>query len=313
MTSVLAFDVGKSGCRVALFVDGVRTAEAERPGPRGLADPEGPAAAAAAMAAAAAEVTSSPVDAVAAGLSGLAQAPSAASELAGRLAQQHDTDAVVLASDMTTSHVGALAGEPGVVTAGGTGAVALAVAASGRTARADGWGYLLGDAGSGYAIGRRGLDAALRAHDGRGGSKVLRVLAQRRFGDLDQLPQVVHGAENPPRTIAAFARDVLEAALDGDEWSRTVWAEAGIELARTTAAATAALPVAGEVAVSTTGGLFDAGDALTGPFASELARVLPSGRLQPRAGDALDGAHLMAVLAGLPHESLLIRHEGASR
>lgn len=170
-------------------------------------------------------------------------------------------------------------------------------------------GPLLGDAGSGYAIGRRGLEAALRAHDGRGGSEVLRVLAQRRFGELDRLPQVVHGAENPPRTIAAFARDVLQAAHDGDDGARTVWAQAGIELARTTpAAATAAMPEAAEVAVSTTGGLFDAGHALTGPFVSELARALPRGRLQARAGDALDGAYLMATRADLPHEPLLIRH-----
>lgn len=313
MTRVLAFDVGKSGCRVALFVDGVRTAAAECPGPSGLADSGGPADAAAAMAAAAGEVTAETVDAVAAGLAGLAQAPAAARELAGRLAQQHDTEAVVLASDMTTSHLGALGGEPGVVVAGGTGAVALAVSASGQTARVDGWGYLLGDAGSGYAIGRLGLESALRAHDGRGGSELLRVLAHRRFGDLDRLPEVVHGATNPPRTIAAFARDVLQAARDGDDCSRTVWTEAGIQLARTTAAAAAAMPEAGEVAVSTTGGLFDAGDALTGPFVSELARLLPRGRLQTRAGDALDGAHLMTVCAGLPHEPLLTRLEGAPR
>lgn len=309
MSSVLAFDVGKSGCRVALFVDGGRAAEAERPGPSGLADPDGPAAAAAAMAAAAAgEVTSGAVDAVAAGLAGLAQAPSAAGELAGRLARQHGTTAVVLGSDMTTSHLGALGGEPGVVVAGGTGAVALAVSACGATARADGWGYLLGDAGSGYAIGRRGLDAALRAHDGRGGSEAVRVLAQRRFGDLDRLPHVVHGAENPPRVVAAFARDVLQAAHDGDDWSQTVWAEAGAELARTTAAAARLLSEEAGVAVSTTGGLFEAGPMLTDPYAAELARILPLGRLQARAGDALDGAYLMAIRADLPHEPLLIRH-----
>lgn len=313
MTRVLAFDVGKSGCRVALFVDGVRTAEAELPGPSGLADPAGPASAAAVMAQAAAEVTSAAVDCVGAGLAGLAQVPEAAGELADRLAAHHRTDTVVLASDMTTSHLGALEGEPGVVVAGGTGAVALAVSATGETARADGWGYLLGDAGSGYAIGRQGLDMALRAHDGRGGSEALRVLAERRFGHLDRLPGVVHGAANPARTIAAFARDVLQVAEDGDDWARTVWAKAGIELARTTAAAAAAaMPDEGEVVVGATGGLFDAGEALTGSFAAELARLLPSARLRPRAGDALDGAYLTATRADLPHDALLIRHRGES-
>lgn len=314
MTSVLAVDVGKSGCRAALFVDGVRTSQAERPGSRGLADPGGVDAAAAAIGDAAMTVTAGAIDAVAVGLAGLTQVPQAAQDLADRLVAHHRTDTVVLASDMTTSHLGALRGQAGVVVAAGTGSVALCVSPTGVTARADGWGFLLGDAGSGYAIGRQGLDAALRAHDGRGGSEAMRVLAQRRYGDLDSLPRAVHGAANPPRAVAAFAPDVLKAAQDGDDWARTVWSQAGIELARTAAAAaTAGMPGAGEVRVSTTGGLFDAGEALTEPFAWEIARLLPSARLRVRAGDALDGAYVMATRADLPHEALLIRHRGESR
>ena len=67
----------------------------------------------------------------------------------------------------------------GAVVASGTGVVTLAV---GRTelARVDGWGYLLGDAGSGYWLGRAALDAVMRAHDGRGDATALSAIALGR-------------------------------------------------------------------------------------------------------------------------------------
>jgi len=312
VSGVLAFDVGKSGCRVARFLDGARVGEAGRPAPGGLAGPGGPAAVVAAMVDAVGHLEHlgaeghPPVEAVTAGIAGFAQAPQARDELTHRLARTYGVDTVVLASDMTTSHLGALRGGPGVVVAAGTGAVALAVSGSGGSARVDGWGYLLGDSGSGYDIARRGLHAALRAHDGRRGSSILRDLAARRFGDLSQLPRTLHAEDNPARMVAGFAYDVLDAAQQGDEWSRSLWHQAGVELARSAAAAAVRVDMA-ESVVSTTGGLFGAGPLLTEPFVEELARRLPAGRWQPPDGDALDGGHLMATETGLPHEHLLAR------
>lgn len=309
---VLALDIGKSGCRAARYVDGHRVAENETRGADTLAGQDSAAASLAAADAAASTVRTELVDVVAAGVAGLASAPEAAHELAGRLAQRHDSARVILASDITTSHLGALDGAAGVVVAAGTGAVALAVGEDGATSCADGWGYLLGDAGSGFEIGRRGLHAALRAHDRRGGSDALLTRARERFGDPAGLPQLIHGDDNPARVIASFARDVLEAARAGDEWSGSVWTEAAVELARSTAAAAAGVFAAEQsVAVSTTGGLFDAGATLTDAFAAALATKLPGARLRARAGDALVGAHIMATRDWLPHENLLVRYSGA--
>ena len=307
MSTILAFDVGKSGCRVAMFVDGVRGAEAERPGPSGLADPAGARAASESMLAVARTVTEGPVNSVAVGLAGLTQSPRAPRVLAEALLGPLGAGALVAASDMTTSHLGALAGSPGVVVAAGTGAVALAVDGAGTTQRVDGWGYLLGDAGSGYAIGRQGLESALRCHDGRGGSPMLRELAEQRYGALEDLPGLVHGSDNPPRTVAAFARDVAAAAITGDEAAIALWSAAAHALAATAAAA--ARPMPGGVPVSAVGGLFDVGPILTEPFAVELARLAPATLLTPPAGDALDGALCMATRSDLPHEALLTRIE----
>ncbi|MGB7448572.1 MAG: BadF/BadG/BcrA/BcrD ATPase family protein, partial [Ornithinimicrobium sp.] len=229
MSRVVAFDVGKSGCRVALFVDRRRVASAEHPSSLALADRGGAHRAIAAMTDVMGDLPGhlirarTPVDAVGAGVAGLSQAPDALEEIADQLADRHPGSVVALSSDMTTSHLGALGGRPGVVVAAGTGAVSLSVSPAGESARVDGWGYLLGDCGSGYDIARRGLDSALRAHDGRSGSDVLRRLATERFGDLDQLPRTLQAAQNPPRLLASFAHDVLEAAKQGDASSRSLW------------------------------------------------------------------------------------------
>ena len=47
-----------------------------------------------------------------------------------------------------------------MVVIAGTGSIAVGVDADGRTARAGGWGHILGDEGSGYDLGHRGLNAA---------------------------------------------------------------------------------------------------------------------------------------------------------
>ena len=143
---------------------------------------------------------------------------------------------VIVSNDAVTAHLGALGGEPGVVIVAGTGVIALAVGRDGRWARADGYGALLGDDGGGHWIGRRGLAAALRARDGRpGGSRALLERAEARFGE--RIVPAVYDAPDPVATIAAFARDVAEAARAGDEVAAAVWDEAARELAETARAA----------------------------------------------------------------------------
>lgn len=311
MVRVLALDVGATSCRGALFVDDARSAEAAVDGVGGVAGRGGPAAVRDAMLAVAAEVRVGRVDAVCAGIAGLAQARQrelVAEDLALALAEHLGARDVALTSDMTTSHAGALGGGPGVVVAAGTGAVALAVDDRGRSAMRDGWGHLLGDRGSGFQVGREGLAEALAEHEGRSGSAALRRLAQQRYGDLDRLPGTVLAAANPARLVAAFAPDVLRAADDGDERAVAIWDRAGRDLARTAAAAARQLVGHGATFdVATTGGLFDAGPRLLDPFCERLRLEAPGARLVERHGDAVAGAHLLVTRHDLPHETLVLR------
>ncbi|MFD1541824.1 hypothetical protein ACFSJ0_32575, partial [Nonomuraea guangzhouensis] len=102
------------------------------------------------------------LDTVCLGLTTLLDAPE---ELATRLLGT--ARRVMITTDVVTSHAGAFSGGPGVVLAAGTGAIALGVSTAGGSGarpavvrQVDGWGFLYGDAGGGYWIGRRGLEAA---------------------------------------------------------------------------------------------------------------------------------------------------------
>ncbi|HUY78311.1 MAG TPA: BadF/BadG/BcrA/BcrD ATPase family protein [Ktedonobacterales bacterium] len=130
--------------------------------------------------------------------------------------------------------LGALTGCVGVALVAGTGSIALGRSASGTQARAGGWGHLLGDEGSGYDIGRRALQAATQAADGRGPPTQLlaRILdAWELHATEDILGRVYPLGEKA--AIALLSRLVFEAAQAGDRVASEIARRAAAELAQT--------------------------------------------------------------------------------
>lgn len=228
---------------------------------------------------------------VAAGVSGLTRAQTDA--VAFRALLPH-TGRAILAHDSTTSFLGALGGGRGAVVAAGTGVVTLAVGAQ-RSARVDGWGYLVGDAGSGYWIGRAALDAALRAYDGRGPATALQAVAEAHWPDLSEAYIALQTSPDRVRTIAAFARDVAD--LSGtDAVAAEISARAAEELAHSVVSALAQVAEPGDpvAEVCALGNVFRSA-VLHERFVAALA-ARTDARVVAPAGDGLDGA---AALAGL--------------
>ncbi|MCQ4209619.1 N-acetylglucosamine kinase [Streptomyces longispororuber] len=210
-------------------------------------------------------------------------------ELPGAMRRELDVDRLALAADGVTAYAGALGQRPGAVVAAGTGMIALGTDLDGWR-RADGWGHLLGDCGGGAWIGRAGLDAAMRAYDGRsGGSKALLALAEERFGPAGDLPGRIYPRTDRPAALASFAPDVAACAAD-DPVAADILRAAARHIAEAAAAVCPAQ--GGEVAL--TGGLFKMGDPLLGPLAEELAGQLPQATVVPAAGDPLHGALVIA-------------------
>jgi N-acetylmuramic acid 6-phosphate etherase len=219
--------------------------------------------------------------------------------IASRIRARLDTAApVAIATDGITSLLGALGGRrAGVVVATGTGVVVLGHDGASQWAHVDGWGALLGDDGSGYAVGRAGLRMALRSYDGRGGSAALRAAAEARWGPIAELPVALLRDDAVPtaRLVASFAPQVAECAQAGDVTSRNIWHEAGEELARSAVAALRRLFSPGIPAdVALLGNMWNAGPLLREPFDRELIRRWPAATIVASAGTGLDGAVAMA-------------------
>ncbi|MFF7202847.1 N-acetylglucosamine kinase [Streptomyces sp. NPDC008141] len=229
-------------------------------------------------------------------------------ELPAALGESLGIDRLALAADAVTAYAGALGQRPGAVVAAGTGLIALGTDLS-AWQRADGWGHLLGDSGGGAWIGRAGLDAALRAHDGRrGGSVALLTAMESAFGPAQELPAQLYPRTDRPAVLASFAPEVARCAAGGDAVAADILARAAGHIAES---ASAVCPPAGVGAeapqVALTGGLLKMGDPLLVPLRAELASQLPSAGQVAAAGDPLDGALLIA--AALAQDALrLPRH-----
>jgi glucosamine kinase len=235
------------------------------------------------------------VDVIVAGLTGFDGTPETAGAVADGVRELVRTGRVIVTNDAVTSYLGAIGFEPGAVVAAGTGVIALAGDRGGNFARSDGWGYILGDDGGGYYIGRRGLASALRAHDGRGGSQALLQRARDEFGKPESLRDFVYGSPNPAGEVARFAREVAEAAREGDSVASEIWAIAAREVAQTATAALGRVFAPGApVSVSWTGNLFDARDLMLQPFQQQVKAMWRTARLLEPGGTALSGAELLA-------------------
>ena len=127
---------------------------------------------------------------------------------------------------------------PGVAAVGliaGTGSSAIARDASGKTTLVGGWGYLIDDAGSGYALGREALRAVTRDHDGLAGlsCESLReaVMQHLQVSKPNDIKAAVYRSEDPRRTVAGLAPTLLGLAESGESAARLICEQGATELA----------------------------------------------------------------------------------
>ena len=94
-----------------------------------------------------------------------------------------------------------------------------------------GHGYLIGDEASGYWIGRSGVNAALRANEGRGpATSLLKSATDFYHVPAAQLADYLHQLPNPVTQIAAFAPMVVAGASDGDAQALLIISQAAEEI-----------------------------------------------------------------------------------
>jgi glucosamine kinase len=218
-------------------------------------------------------------------------------ELRKALRTENLATTVLVSTDIEIALAAAFDQGPGIVVSAGTGSVAVGRDRSNQLKRIGGYGWQMGDEGSGYAIGRAALGAVSRAADGRSPRTALseRVLAATRSDSFDALVRWAAGAS--PAEVAALAPQVLDVAAHGDILAQGIADYAARELTQLVLCLLPTLDVEPPVGVAVTGGLL----ATDGPLRrSVLTRLKEEPTLLPVDGavDAVLGALRLAAREG---------------
>jgi glucosamine kinase len=178
------------------------------------------------------------------GLAGIGAAMPAYGEVAHISAEQRGAIAAAFGpvpqrvlNDVDAAQIGAFAGGPGILILAGTGSMAWARDAVGKSHRVGGWGETIGDEGSGYWIGRRVLGLVSQSLDGRAAptklvDAVFKALKLDHADPVNGLEGWVSRLTHPRSEISALAAICGHAAEAGDAGAIAILEDAAEELAR---------------------------------------------------------------------------------
>lgn len=190
---------------------------------------------------------------------------------------------------------------PGVIVVGGTGSIAYGRNRHGKTARAGGWGFAIGDEGSAHWIGRAAVSAVLRAADPIGETTEDRppdsslACALQKIWGVSSLIDLARAANSiPPPDFAALFPAV---ANSKDEVATHVLTSAGRELAEVASVVMRDLFAVTErepVPVAMTGGVFRHAALVREVFYNELRRLDARVQVNPQVIEPVEGALRLA-------------------
>jgi len=188
---------------------------------------------------------------------------------------------VLVVNDALIALQAGIGAAPGIVIVAGTGSIAYGCDGHGSAARAGGWGYVLGDEGSGYWMGRLALRAIVRETDGRGPRTSLtpRVLRHFRVERPAELLQTVYHDDFKPATVAALAALVQQARDEGDGVATAILDRGAQELVTAAESVTTQLELtANEFAFVLAGGMFKAVPWVRDEVMRRLPAIAPRSR-----------------------------------
>src|SRR5687767_8784136 len=206
----------------------------------------------------------------------------------------------LVVNDALVALVAGAGDEPGVVIVAGTGSIAYGKDGSGHAARAGGWGYLLGDEGGGFWIGRSALSAVVRQFDGRGPATLLTamVLDHMRLASPTELIHEIYYRDLHRQTIARLAGLVQKATDAGDAVAAQILTRAGGELANAAASVITRLGMRGDAFPTVlAGGIFHGVPWLKGDVETRLSEVAPRSVVRVLDVEPAVGAVRLAIAA----------------
>jgi N-acetylglucosamine kinase-like BadF-type ATPase len=203
-------------------------------------------------------------------------------------------------NDTRVGLAGGLSGRPGIVLIAGTGSACLGVNARGESWFCGGWGAIADDAGSGYWIGLRAVQAAVRAEDGRLAPTALREAVYSFLGleEPRQLLDRIHNRGMERDEVARLAPRVIEIARGGDDAAAKILEEAAGELSALVAVTARKLFGTDPFELVFVGGLARSGPPFEPMLAARIRAVSHRAVLREPEMTPVQGAVLEALRAG---------------
>lgn len=191
-----------------------------------------------------------------------------------------DVERCCIHSDVFMALMGATLGEPGVAVVAGTGAMAVGMDSQGRQHVRGGWGYLLGDTGSGFYLGRQAMEAAAATFDGVGPHTCLEADFLQHFDCSDPRLAIerIYAPDYKPADMAAFAPRVLEGAAQGDMVCNTIINESLNTLVGYAGGLMQAIGRS-DCVVGIFGGLFERSERYREGFTRQLKQLYPQAKV----------------------------------
>lgn len=128
------------------------------------------------------------------------------------------TGKLILKGDHEIALRGALGTEPGMILISGTGSICYGRREDGSIVRSGGWGHLIDDGGSAYALARDGFTAVVQSADGRRDGTLLTQLYYQKLGihTPEEIVPFLYDSHTDKAKIASFSVLVEQAAAKGD-------------------------------------------------------------------------------------------------
>ncbi len=218
---------------------------------------------------------------------------------------------VFVNSDGYVALYGSFLGGPGMILVSGTGSVAMGFDEKGRLARVGGWGHILGDEGSAFHLGLEGIRAVVRACDGSlpMTSLTKRALSFFRIRHVEELVKAFYIEDVRKDRLAKFSKDVVDAAIQGDEVATGIVNSEIMALKSTVTVLRKKLSLSNPKLVLC-GGVFEGSQWFTSRFAEALGNEVEV--VVPQYGPVA-GAFMLALdLCGIELTSEVLRNVSQS-
>lgn len=203
---------------------------------------------------------------------------------------------VLLCNDAEILMAGGLGDIQGLCLIAGTGSIALGRLSDGRTMRAGGLGWRLGDEGSAWWIAQQAVQRSLRSKEQREmpTSMLSPLMEYFKLNDPNQFVPLFNGSVLDKAAIAGAAPIVTAAAITGDELATDILHIAAAELVGLIDSIVKRVPELESSSLVCAGGVLEHDTIVLPEFRRKLHQLLPKITIQKSKGDALEGALLLA-------------------